>query len=338
MLVRTIRSISIILLASIICGLSAWAIAEWSNRPPTHALVQPHTTTISSAKSTSAPQMNVVSPPVICNAEVAATETNPTIVSAATATVMVYCDHSATGTAYGSISDANYFSIGEVINGTLYITRASNPTTTVLYGEPAFIWPQNQIWIYRGSSQVKLLYSLPGDNTSSISAISVSPDESLIAIVLDGNELDIMTSSGTVLKSLPTGGVPLGWGRNLFWLEQGSQDGPGYTSVNLTNWSMNEYYPTEGIPNGDMSLNYDTGEMAVSDVPWFGDIDSYDRFVADSTATVSLYLDNLVTGATETIVSENIAVLGGAFDPEWLDDKTLQYDVSRAAVATTSVP
>ena len=276
-----------------------------------------------------------------CAAQIVAEEIDPSIASAATATVLRYCPWSPTAMVYGTINNANYFSNEEIVNGDLYITKASNPTTTMLYDQPTIAWRQNQVWLYRGSAVVRLIYSLPRSDSSSIVDVSVSPDENLLALGKDNEELDIVTTGGTLLKSLadmPSGEIVAGWGRDSLWMNQGSLDAPVFMRINLTDWSMRQYSPAEGgVLTGDMALNFDMGELAISDFPWLGDATSYFQFLHDSTTTLSLFLDNLITGATETVATEKVTALGGPFNPRWLDDNTLRYNISSTGTATTSV-
>jgi hypothetical protein len=275
-----------------------------------------------------------------CYGQVITDSLDPSIEAAATATVVAYCSQSPSGTVYGTINDANYFSNGEIINGDLYITKTSQPTTTIVYGQPTLGWPQNEVWFYKGSTAEKLIYALPADDTSSIGSISVSPDESTLALMADDKSLDIIGANGALLKTitdLPPGTAPAGWGNSALWLEEGSEDAPGYMKISLADWSMNTYYPDVGVPNNDEALNYDTGDFAATNFPWIGDPESYSQFIENATGTVSLFVENLLTGATETVATENISALGGDFEPEWIDDDTLQYNISSTTQATTSI-
>ncbi len=273
-----------------------------------------------------------------CNIRIERSSTAPD----ATGTVLEFCGHQlASSTVYGTVTNPSHFSAGTIVNGDLYLIKSSNPM------QPASIYdtvyPQNEIWLYHGSMPVRLVYTLPTNGTSSIgNVLSVSPDENWLAFV-NGYDLDVINASGTILKSFRgieyeygqgSPGVPIGWGMNSLWVDISVPTDPGYMRINLGDWSTTQYYPTvESVLTTDLDLNYDTGELAVSNVPWQGGFPT--GYQPSATATISLFVEDLLTGVTQTIATVPASSLG-AFDPRWIGDHVLRYYITNGIATTTT--
>lgn len=372
-------SLVIVLIAAIVIAAGVGIFYYTRSTPKSHNPVSQNTTTTAQLESTSSVSQatstsNVTSSPevtpislsksffdvTICRADVETPESgslNSNAAPAATGTVLMFCGQS-TGTIYGMVSDPNDFGPGEVINGDLYILKSSNPVQPTNQYQAVL----NQIWLYKGSTPVKLIYTSPSNQTSSIFGILVSPDESLIALVEVGGGLEIIDSQGNTIKSF-TGSEkvnlaafpqycndsdcdspPIGWGKDSLWVEMSSEgNGTTYGRINLADWSVKSYFPSYTSSDQEHdALNYDTGELAVSNLPLLASTGSSSELAdfLNSTTTIALLIDDLITGATQTIATVptlNASILGYGFAPRWIDDNTVSYYLASGITATATV-
>jgi hypothetical protein len=219
-----------------------------------------------------------------------------------------------------------HYHSSEYHNGNLYIIRRTGDIETDSW--------MDELWKYDELRAGVMLYGIKGLD------FRVSPDEAYVAISggdeIVGEKLVILDHQGGVLQEYTAAQVLTGptdmpmmvglldWSddSSTLWIETGGPVIASFSRLSAPSWQV-DMFDLAGVPIGraENELNPNTGKVVFSDMPMFFAADQHDEFIASGEA-VTLYVYDLASqNLQEVAVSE-----AKAFEPMWLDDKTIEYN------------
>jgi hypothetical protein len=217
----------------------------------------------------------------------------------------------------------------EYQNGHLYIIlRKGDP-----FAQDA-VW-SDELWQYDSQGNGIQLYSAKGLD------FRVAPAESIIAIQYDisgenpneGISLVFVNTHGDVVHELQVeapdqlvayASSPNSWSDDglTYWGSLDAGPTPHYFYVvNTASWQFSTYPVSQLHLGHDYALNPNTGRLVYSDYPVFFIVEALQEF-QDSGKAVTLGLFDLNSQNVQIIATS----AAKAFQPEWLDERTVEYN------------
>jgi hypothetical protein len=186
----------------------------------------------------------------------------------------------------------------------------------------------DELWRYNQQKKGEKLFAAQGLD------FRVSDDEQVIA-VMTGKKFALLDKTGDLLSNFPMSDLVtneqlpstgflgfLAWGSDAIWLDTAS--GPslaGIVKVDLNTYKITKYDLTSLAIGTEYAFNPARTLLAFSDYPPMFDGEGKDQFLS-SKKKINLAVYNLETKEQQNISSSTIK----SFRPQWLDDKTLEYN------------
>lgn len=216
----------------------------------------------------------------------------------------------------------NHYHSSEYHNGNLYIIRRTG-------GEEGYQdipdWTDN-LWKYDSNKQGKKIYGNRGldfrvsDNGELIAIVGSEADNSQNAVFInnDGKELAKFTAEDLEVDYID----PLVWGDDSFWLAEKALPVPtSFIKIDREDFTVSKFSIEVDDVGPEYTLNPNTQKLAYSDYPPLFDTDSIEEFEKSGKKT-TLKVYDLVSDEVEVITTS----VTKKFNPEWIDNNTLEYD------------